>query len=523
MTSSLPGSLMDRLRELVAVDPADSPAAAQLRVLGFLDAAYRHVLEELDDRELNAAESLTMLTVAESLHRTGTYARVRAAGAVAETQAHRLQPASLAQGLNTTSGQLATGAALPVNASITTTAKSRFRSETDLVARVIDANFFEAKRLLKTHRQLVGTATRPAHFKQLSSKFADASKSPVNIGAAAAKLGSLQLAGRQLRQAETRVARATGQGQSSVRSELKAISDELSAPDLPEREAVHERCAGLRYRGLGPYGHVWELTCTTTDHEFLVTMADRLANPNLAANRQANAGALGKEESAAESLEEQSAADPAAVRARKLLRTVLDIVRQAMLGPRQPPTLLTERAADTEAATPSGLVLPSMMDLIVTIDYEALLGLTNDAGLTSHGQRISATELRRSAAIGGVIPEVLGSDGEVLDVGRRRRFFTIGQVRSVVGRDHGCINPGCTMAAHRCEVNHIKPWAHGGKTCVDNGCLLCKSCHIAFHAGHFKIKMIKGVPYVLQQREKDPEQLYRRNWVWHPNQPALAA
>lgn len=58
---------------------------------------------------------------------------------------------------------------------------------------------------------------------------------------------------------------------------------------------------------------------------------------------------------------------------------------------------------------------------------------------------------------------------------------------------------------------------------MDNGCLLCKSCHLAFHAGFLKIRMVNGVPYVLQSPQQDPEQRYRRNWVWHPNQPALAA
>ncbi|MEU3331447.1 HNH endonuclease signature motif containing protein [Glutamicibacter creatinolyticus] len=520
MAPTLPGSLMDRLTQLVTGGEADSPSGRRLRVLALLDAAARQVLDGLDDEQLTAAEALSMLRVTESLQRSATYARVRAAGAVAGTAAHRLQADSLSHALDTSTVELATGAPLPVNAKIPAAAKSRFRSEIDLVARVIDANFFAAKALVRTHRQLVGSGNRPAQFTQLSSRFADASQNPATVGAAAAKLGSLQLSGARLRDAERRVDGAAAQGHSAVKSELKSISEELSAPDLAEREAVHERCAGLRYRGLGPYGHVWELTCTTTDHELLLMTADRLSNPNLAANRQARAAA-----SAAPESPSGETSDPSAVRARKLLRTVLDIVRQSLFSAR--PATATPRGPGepTSIAAPngSGLVLPSMVDLLVTIEYDALRGMTDAAGLTSHGQRISASELRCSASIGGIIPGILGGAGEVLDLGRRRRLFTIGQTRSVVARDRGCINPGCTMPAHRCEVNHCQPWVLGGKTSVDNGCLLCKSCHLAFHAGFLKIRMVNGVPYVLQSPQQDPEQRYRRNWVWHPNQPALAA
>ncbi|WP_421014171.1 hypothetical protein, partial [Glutamicibacter creatinolyticus] len=67
---------------------------------------------------------------------------------------------SLSHALDTSTAELATGAPLPVNAKIPAAAKSRFRSEIDLVARVIDANFFAAKALVRTHRQLVGSGSR---------------------------------------------------------------------------------------------------------------------------------------------------------------------------------------------------------------------------------------------------------------------------------------------------------------------------------------------------------------------------
>ena len=89
-------------------------------------------------------------------------------------------------------------------------------------------------------------------------------------------------------------------------------------------------------------------------------------------------------------------------------------------------------------------------------------------------------------------------------------------------RDKGSINPGCTMASHRCEANHIKPWYLDGETNLANGALLCPICHASFHAGHFKIIVVDSIPYVLQSTARDPEQRLRRNWIFHPEAEAAA-
>ena len=533
MASPTPGPDPNRPTQERDAGTAPPPAGEALRRLAALDCEYRQLLEGLQDTELTAAEALTFLKLADGTRRTGHYAMVHASGVVAETQAHRLSQTALEQARELDAPALAAGAALPVNQLLPASAKPRFRSEVELISQVADLKVHAAKGLLQSHRQLVGTASRPARLPQLARQFADPQKNPEVISQAAAKIGSLQLRGRQLRSAESRVAQSTAEGHRAVQAELKSISDELSAPDLPEREAVHERCAGLRYRGLGPYGHVWELTCTTVDHEFLATLADRLVNPKLAVNRNSTSASSGDPAAQADPADpadpalsdDDRGSDPGSVKARKLLQMIMDSMRRAARSrpSKSPAVNVDDPGSNCEDAEPTGAVLPPMIDLIVTIDYDALRGATDAAGITSHGQRISATALRQSAAMAGIIPEVLGASGEILDYGRRRRLFTTAQTRAVVGRDRGCINIGCSMPAHRCEVNHVQPWYRGGKTCVNNGCLLCKGCHMAFHAGHFKIRMINGVPYVLQTRDRDPQQLWRRNWVWHPQAEALAA
>lgn len=68
---------------------------------------------------------------------------------------------------------------------------------------------------------------------------------------------------------------------------------------------------------------------------------------------------------------------------------------------------------------------------------------------------------------------VFDSPSRVIDVGRRARFFTGALRRAIEVRDRHCTFPGCTVPAHRCQVDHIVEWADGGPTVQENGRLLC--------------------------------------------------
>lgn len=76
-------------------------------------------------------------------------------------------------------------------------------------------------------------------------------------------------------------------------------------------------------------------------------------------------------------------------------------------------------------------------------------------------------------------------DGVALNVGRRQRFFTNAQRKAYIIRDRGCIK--CGAPASRCHAHHIRPWSDGGATDLDNGCLLCPSCHDDIHHGGWDV------------------------------------
>lgn len=76
---------------------------------------------------------------------------------------------------------------------------------------------------------------------------------------------------------------------------------------------------------------------------------------------------------------------------------------------------------------------------------------------------------------------VFGPEGVVLDVGRARRTVTGQRRRAVVARDRCCVYPGCDAPPAMSEVHHPHHWADGGRTSVENGCLLSWHHHDLVH------------------------------------------
>ncbi|MGL3804542.1 DUF222 domain-containing protein [Paeniglutamicibacter sp. R2-26] len=151
----------------------------------------------------------------------------------------------------------------------------------------------------------------------------------------------------------------------------------------------------------------------------------------------------------------------------------------------------------------------------VLIGYKSLLGQLEEAGLTGHGRPVSAANIRRMACNADLLPAVLGTEGELLDLGREARGFNKAQRRALALRDRGCTVPGCVRSAATSEAHHVKPWLEGGETSVSNGALLCLYHHLQVHAGLITMKMIGGVPHLVE-RAGQPRGEPERNFHWHP-------
>ena len=103
------------------------------------------------------------------------------------------------------------------------------------------------------------------------------------------------------------------------------------------------------------------------------------------------------------------------------------------------------------------------------------------------GIHVSAETARRLACDAAKVEMRHGPDGEILDVGRRKRTISPALRRALAARDGRCRFPGCQN--RRCDAHHIEHWADGGETALDNLVLLCRRHHRAVHEEGFRITL----------------------------------
>jgi hypothetical protein len=102
---------------------------------------------------------------------------------------------------------------------------------------------------------------------------------------------------------------------------------------------------------------------------------------------------------------------------------------------------------------------------------------------------VTAETARRMACDATIIPAVLGSAGEPLDLGRAARLVSTAQRRALALRDGRCRFPGCDRPPQWTDAHHLVPWADGGRTDLANLVLLCRWHHTAVHEGGWRIDL----------------------------------
>ena len=100
--------------------------------------------------------------------------------------------------------------------------------------------------------------------------------------------------------------------------------------------------------------------------------------------------------------------------------------------------------------------------ITLTMGYDDLRDRLDAQGLLPTGDTLSAAAVRRLACDAEIIPAVLGTESQVLDVGRTSRLVTTGIWTALVLRDQHCAFPGCTRLPIACDAHHITHWADGG-------------------------------------------------------------
>ncbi len=125
----------------------------------------------------------------------------------------------------------------------------------------------------------------------------------------------------------------------------------------------------------------------------------------------------------------------------------------------------------------------------VLIDLATLVSGLHDHSIVelADGTPIAAETARRLACEVGLIPAVLGGEGEVLDLGRSQRLADAAQRHALEIMFGGCIF-GCGAPPQFVEIHHLDPWEHGGATDLINEAPLCGNHHHLVHEGGWSIR-----------------------------------
>jgi len=143
--------------------------------------------------------------------------------------------------------------------------------------------------------------------------------------------------------------------------------------------------------------------------------------------------------------------------------------------------------------------------------YQVVVHVTAETSEIEDGPHVTAETSRRIACDSSIVNIKEDENGEPLSIGRRSRSIPPPMRRALGIRDGGCRFPGCTNSRF-VDGHHIKHWADGGETSLDNLVLLCRHHHHLVHEGGFDCKKSAAgeIYFVDQQQELLP------NWAELP-------
>ncbi len=160
------------------------------------------------------------------------------------------------------------------------------------------------------------------------------------------------------------------------------------------------------------------------------------------------------------------------------------------------------------AELPRSAGVPATVLITMTAEqFETRTGLA----ATSFGQKLSVDQALRVADQASIAWVVHDSKGGVLNYGTTQRCATEKQTLALIARDQGCAFPGCTDPPEWTEKHHVVPWSQGGRTDLNNLCLLCDFHHDRIDSDGWQVTMLDGVPSFIPPAWLDPAQAPRRN------------
>ena len=100
-----------------------------------------------------------------------------------------------------------------------------------------------------------------------------------------------------------------------------------------------------------------------------------------------------------------------------------------------------------------------------------------------------------------LIPVYEDNEGNTLSIGRKSRIVPSKMRQALSMRDTCCRFPGCTQHRYT-DAHHIKHWADGGETSLDNLVMLCRYHHRLHHKGEYRLLNEAGELIFTNQRNE---------------------
>ncbi|GAA2083962.1 hypothetical protein GCM10009840_20860 [Pseudolysinimonas kribbensis] len=250
-----------------------------------------------------------------------------------------------------------------------------------------------------------------------------------------------------------------------LQKRARELRDELDAAGIVDRERARRAARSLRLvrQPDGMTRIVWLLDPESA--AVVTQIYDRATSPRRGGPRFVEAGARERARRVVD--DERSTEQLASDAFTELLRSSATIDRAVLLGGDEPAVRVLVRVADLASENPAG------------------------HGVLESGEAVGMATVARLAC-GGSEAVLFADDGRVLTLGRTQRLFTRRQRRALAARDGGCMWPGCERPPSWTEAHHIRPWAQGGRTDVDDGILLCRHHHLRLHDEGWRIRRIGG-------------------------------
>src|SRR5207248_1539449 len=121
-----------------------------------------------------------------------------------------------------------------------------------------------------------------------------------------------------------------------------------------------------------------------------------------------------------------------------------------------PDTPTPDGPAPQGQAPAAGRPVRALPEIIIVITYDKMFADADAAGIctTIDGVPLPVATVRQLLVDAKIYPLVLGGDGEILDFGRSRRFFSAAQKKATAVRDLTCQFADCDQPIRYTHYHH---------------------------------------------------------------------